>query len=418
MGYDKVDYRYWKKVITRAQIGMSIVLFIVEIAVNTILYVSRQQGYNENTIVAKLLRYQLATTVFDVFVVAACYFICKQVADKQKEKYILSIAMMLICFNVAFSHYQFTPTFLTFIIPITFTIMYEDKKMCTRISILSLVMLIPAGISRGIDEGYNKDIIPEMVITYSMILLVCYFSHIIIEVMIARREELNRVMVQAEKAKYIDILNEKNKELEKLSRETFDAIAKSIDANDPYTAGHSRRVAKYSKMIAERMGITGDDLDEVYFAGLIHDVGKLGIDNRIINKNARLSEDEYEEIKKHPKIGYQVLGEISIKGNFAYGAKWHHERIDGKGYPDGLAGDSIPLIARIIAVADAYDAMTSKRSYRDIMRQSEVREQLRLGRGTQFDPVIADVMIGIIDDDTDYVLKQNTEGKDIVLNAG
>ena len=147
-------------------------------------------------------------------------------------------------------------------------------------------------------------------------------------------------------------------------------------------------------------------MEEIYCAGLIHDVGKLGIDNQIINKNGKLSNEEYEEIKKHPLMGYEILKNISIRGNFAYGAKWHHERMDGQGYPDGISGDEIPLIARIIAVADAYDAMTSRRAYRDIMSQDKVREQIEQGMGSQFDEKIAEIMLTLIDQDVNYTMKQ------------
>ena len=407
MSYEKIDYAYWKKIITRAQIGLAISQFIVEVIVNTILFVTGSQGYGPDTIVNKLIRYQLMTTLFNVVVILLSYSLCKFIEDVQKQKYILTLAVALICFGIAYSHYQFTPTFLSFIIPIMFTIMYEDKKMCRNITITTVLLLISPIIARGSDPDYNADIAPESIISLALIILISIFSVMIINVLVNRKNELNEALVQAEKAKYIDVLNEKNKELELLSNETFEAIAKAVDINDPYTAGHSRRVALYSKMIAECLGYPEDKLEEIYCAGLIHDVGKIGIDNQIINKQGKLTDTEYDEIKKHPIMGYDILKKISIRGHFAYGAKWHHERIDGKGYPDGLKGDELPEIAKIIAVADAYDAMTSKRAYRDIMSQDKVREQIVKGRGTQFDEKIADIMISLIDKDVNYTMKQN-----------
>ena len=406
MSYEYINYEYWRKVITRAQIGMAICVFIVEAVVNTILYVTRSQGYNPDTIVEKLIRYQLITTLCNVLTIFVSWFLCKRTEEDQVRKYILTLAMSLICLNTAYSHYQFAPTFLTFSIPILFTIMYEDKKMCRNIVILSVALLSAPILARGGDQQYNTDIVPEAIITISLLILISGFSTMIITVLVNRRMELNNALVQAEKVRYIDELNAKNKELEMLSNEAFEAIAKAVDVNDPYTAGHSRRVAQYSRMIAECMGYSGKALEEIYCAGLIHDVGKLGIDNQIINKQGKLSDEEYEEIKKHPLMGYEILKKISIRGNFAYGAKWHHERVDGKGYPDGLSGEDIPEIARIIAVADAYDAMTSKRSYRDIMSQEKVREQIVLGKGSQFDTEIAAIMLALIDKDTDYKMKQ------------
>lgn len=406
MGNEKINYEYWKKIITRAQIGMAISIFVVEVVVNTILYVTRSQGYGPDTIVAKLIRYLLLTTLFNILVILGSYLLCKKIRNVQKQKYILTLAMAMLCFNTAYSHYQFTPTFLTFIIPIMFSILYEDKKMCVNITLTSVLLLIMPVVSRGGDSAYNADIVPEAIISVALIALVSVFSVMIISVLVNRKRELNEALIEAEKAKYIDELNEMNHELELLSNEAFEAIAKAVDVNDPYTAGHSRRVAKYSKMIAEHLDYSEKDLEEIYCAGLIHDVGKLGIDNQIINKNGKLSNEEYEEIKKHPLMGYEILKNISIRGNFAYGAKWHHERMDGRGYPDGISGDEIPLIARIIAVADAYDAMTSRRAYRDIMSQDKVREQIEQGMGSQFDEKIAEIMLTLIDQDVNYTMKQ------------
>lgn len=407
MSYEYINYDYWRKVITRAQIGMAICVFLVEIVVNTILYITRTQGYNPDTIVDKLIRYQLLTTVFNSVVIFLSWNLCKRMKEDQVTKYVLTLAMVLICFNTAYSHYQFTPTFLTFIIPILFTIMYEDKKMCRNITLTVVAILIIPILARGRDNQYNTDIVPEAIISISLLILISIFSTMIISVLINRRQELNNALIQAEKVKFIDELNAKNKELEILSNEAFEAIAKAVDVNDPYTAGHSRRVAQYSKMIAECMDYSDKELEEIYCAGLIHDVGKLGIDNQIINKQGKLSEEEFDEIKKHPLMGYEILKNISIRGNFAYGAKWHHERVDGKGYPDGLQGEEIPEIARIIAVADAYDAMTSKRSYRDTMSQDKVREQIINGRGSQFDEKIAGIMLSLMDKDTEYRMKQS-----------
>lgn len=406
MSYEYINYEYWRKVITRAQIGMAICVFFVEIVVNTILYVTRSQGYNPDTIVEKLIRYQLITTLCNVLPIFLSCVLCKNIKEDQVRKYVLTLAMALICLNTAYSHYQFAPTFLTFIIPILFTIMYEDKKMCRNITITAVVLLMMPIFARGRDQQYNADIVPETIISIALLILISVFSTMIITVLVNRKRELNDALIQAEKVKYIDELNQKNKELEILSNEAFEAIAKAVDVNDRYTAGHSRRVAQYSRMIAKCMGYSDKELEEIYCAGLIHDVGKLGIDNHIINKQGKLSQEEYEEIKKHPLMGYEILKKISIRGNFAYGAKWHHERIDGKGYPDGLQGEEIPEIARIIAVADAYDAMTSKRAYRGIMSQDKVREQIVMGRGSQFDEKIASIMLSLIDKDTDYRMKQ------------
>ncbi len=406
MGTEKINYAQWQRLIKRALLGMAIAQFVVEVVVNTILFVTKQQGYNEDTIVEKLIRYQLFTTMFNVVVMVLCHFLCEKIKSDDKKKYILTLSMSFVCLNIAYSHYQFAPTFLAFTIPLVFTIMYEDRKMCWNVTIIDIALMAFPIVARGMDEGYNTDIVPEAIITLAILIVLTLFCKIIIDVLITRRKELNDALVQAEKAKYIDELNAKNEELEELSREIFEAIAKAIDANDPYTAGHSRRVAKYAKMIASQMEFTPDEIDEIYYAGLIHDVGKLGLDNRIINKNGRLTDEEFAEIKRHPSLGYEILKDISVKGQFADGAKCHHERLDGSGYPDGLNGEEISWLARIISVADAYDAMTSKRSYRDVLPQEVVREQIENGIGTQFDPVPARIMLDMIDGDPEYLMRQ------------
>ncbi len=406
MGTEIINYAYWQKLIKKSLLGLAIAQFVVEIIVNTLLFLTKQQGYNEDTIVEKLIRYQLLTTMFNLLVMALCHFLCEKVKSDEKKKYILTISMSLVCFNVAFSHYQFAPTMLTFTMPLTFTIMYEDKKMCRNITLINLGILVLPFMARALDDGYNTDIVPEAIITATILIVLAVFCSFVIEVMTTRRRELNEALVNAEKAKLYDEINAKNKELKELSQEIFEAIAKAIDVNDPYTAGHSRRVAEYAKQIASRMGFQPEEIDEIYYAGLIHDVGKLGIDNRIINKQGKLTDEEYSEIKRHPDLGYEILKGISVQGKFADGAKRHHERIDGRGYPDGLKGEEISTIAKIIAVADAYDAMTSKRSYRDILPQPVVREQIKQGMGTQFDPDIAKIMLDMIDCDTAYNMHQ------------
>ncbi len=127
--------------------------------------------------------------------------------------------------------------------------------------------------------------------------------------------------------------------------------------------------------------------------GLLHDVGKIGVPDEIINKTSRLTDDEFAQIKKHLVVGEKILKNIKEMPQLSFGARWHHERIDGRGYPDGLKGDEIPEQARIIAVADAYDAMTSNRSYRELMAQEKVRGEIERGKGAQFDEKFADIML-------------------------
>ncbi|MBQ3029531.1 MAG: HD-GYP domain-containing protein, partial [Lachnospiraceae bacterium] len=188
--------------------------------------------------------------------------------------------------------------------------------------------------------------------------------------------------------------------------QAMETLAHTIDAKDNYTSGHSTRVAKYAREIAKRMGKDEKTQNSIYFMGLLHDIGKIGIKDDIINKPGRLTEEEFFNIKRHSTIGYDILRDMSEVSDIEKSARWHHERYDGTGYPDGLKGEEIPEYARIICVADAYDAMTSKRSYRDSMPQAKVRDEITKGRGTQFDPRIADVFLKIIDEDTEFRLRE------------
>ena len=191
-----------------------------------------------------------------------------------------------------------------------------------------------------------------------------------------------------------------------LSVEVMEALAHTIDAKDEYTRGHSVRVAKYSRMLAERLKLSDEECENVYYMALLHDIGKIGVPNEIINSPSKLSDEEYAVIKTHPGVGYDILAEIKSRPDLSIGARWHHERFDGKGYPDGKKGEDIPFYARIIAVADSYDAMTSNRSYRKYMSQDKVRSEIEKNIGTQFDPDVAKCMLTIIDEDKIYELHE------------
>ncbi|MBQ4069561.1 MAG: HD-GYP domain-containing protein [Lachnospiraceae bacterium] len=211
------------------------------------------------------------------------------------------------------------------------------------------------------------------------------------------------LIMQGNKRSYYNGIAESRRESgERLTIQMVKALANTIDAKDSYTNGHSTRVAEYSVMIAKRMGYIGEKLEHLYYAAVLHDIGKIGVPREIINKPSRLTDEEYAMIKSHPVTGSNILKEVTEIPDISIGAKYHHERYDGKGYPDGLSGTDIPEIARIIGVADAYDAMTSKRSYRDTLEQEVVRKEIINGKGTQFDPEIAEVMLELIDEDMEY----------------
>ena len=216
--------------------------------------------------------------------------------------------------------------------------------------------------------------------------------------------------LQADLEREVDVKTQEviaqSKKLTRLSTQVVMALAGAIDAKDTYTNGHSSRVALYSRTIAGLAGFTHEAQEEIYMIGLLHDVGKIGVPDAIINKPGKLNDEEYEIIKSHPVLGEKILRRIPDFPKLLTGARYHHERYDGKGYPDGLAGEQIPVEARIIAVADAYDAMSSRRSYRDVLPQAQIRAEMEEGKGTQFDPVFADIMLSMIDADTGYEMRE------------
>ena len=195
-------------------------------------------------------------------------------------------------------------------------------------------------------------------------------------------------------------VEEKTRQYQELALESIFAIVNIIEAKDEITEGHSVRVAGYSMALARAMGYDEQKVDEVYQTGLLHDVGKIGIPDLILKKEGKLTSEEYGEIKEHTSIGGHILAAIETMGYLADGAKYHHERFDGTGYPKGLKGKEIPEIGRIIAVADVYDALISKRHYKEAMDVETAREEILRGAGTQFDPDIVQVFMKLLDDGT------------------
>ena len=221
------------------------------------------------------------------------------------------------------------------------------------------------------------------------------------------KEELEQMVDEDTKT-----LRDTEQQLKNLTLQLSYALTSAIDAKDRYTSGHSARVASYSRMLSARLGMSEEKQQDIYLMGLLHDVGKIGVSNKIINKPGKLTDEEYGIMKQHPVIGYKILSKITLLPEISTGARWHHERQDGRGYPDGLTAGEIPYEAQIIAVADAYDAMTSYRSYRGVMPQKAVREQVEKGKGTQFNPRIADCMLELIDEDADYRMHEMPHDKD------
>ena len=184
----------------------------------------------------------------------------------------------------------------------------------------------------------------------------------------------------------------------RLINEMTFAFAKCVDVKDAYTNGHSFRVAKYTAMFAKRLGKSQDEVDKIYNIALLHDIGKISIPLKILNKPGRLTDEEFEVMKTHSVKGYEILQNITIEPDLALGAEYHHERIDGKGYPSGLKGENIPEVARMIAVADTFDAMYSTRPYRKKLPIEKIIAEIKRCSGTQLDPKVVKVFLELAEE--------------------
>ena len=195
------------------------------------------------------------------------------------------------------------------------------------------------------------------------------------------------------------------KQLEQAYMESIQTVRYTVEAKDTYTRGHSDRVSEYSVLIGKKLGLSEEDLKRLKIGGLFHDVGKIGVPDNILQKSGKLSDDEYSEIKNHPTIGAHILSTASIFKDILPIVKYHHERYDGKGYPEKLQGEKIPYLARITAIADTFDAMTSKRVYRDSLSIENVIEELKKCKGTQFDPKLDDLFVDILKNNYNEIIE-------------
>ena len=208
------------------------------------------------------------------------------------------------------------------------------------------------------------------------------------------------VIVLAGMCRKVDVLRKKQKQYHDIVNQSLETFAHAIDAKDQNTNGHSQRVAIYSAEIAKRMGMSDEEQEQIYYMGMLHDIGKIGIPDAILKKPGKLTEEEMQIIRNHPTIGGEILKDfIAIQG-ISDGARYHHERYDGNGYNEGLKGEEIPLAARIICVADSYDTMSSKRVYKELHEENYILSELDQCSGKQFDPQIVPFMIEMIKDGT------------------
>ena len=390
-----------------------------------------------------------------VFIYLTMLLITKKVSlssDKIKYFILFSIVSVFTLIGVSITYH----VVIIAVLPILYAILYSSKKVMWYVyglTVVSTIIIVYAGYYYGLCDanmalltsmkldsylvnGYFPTtavddntfvtlmlyfVIPRCLI-YIAFMAVCSNIFRIITAGLEKAEYVVKMEVfQKELKSKVDEqtveLREQQRKLNEAYWQTVTALSEAVDAKDRYTSGHSKRVAEYSRVIAKRMGKNVAEQEMIYRAGLLHDVGKIRIPIDIINKPGKLTDEEYDLIKIHPIIGYHILKDISEHYDIAIAAKYHHERYDGKGYPNGLLGENIPELARILAIADSYDAMTSNRSYRKGLPQSVVRSEIEKGKGTQFDPDVADIMLQIIDEDKEYTLRQieRTEYKILIV---
>ena len=188
-----------------------------------------------------------------------------------------------------------------------------------------------------------------------------------------------------------------NDNLEKSYIDSIEILRHTVEAKDPYTRGHSDRVSEYAVLLGKKLNLPNEDIEKLKSGGLFHDIGKIGIPDSILLKESKLTDEEYIKIKEHPVIGYNILENADMFKNIIDIIKYHHERFDGNGYPERLAGTNIPYLARITSIVDSFDAMTSRRSYRDSLPMDVVKSEILQNLGSQFDPEIGIAFLDILD---------------------
>lgn len=279
-------------------------------------------------------------------------------------------------FNLKFIRYVF---FIFLSMSIVFSLAFDNNNFF----VFYHITLILLGIS-----FYNK---PILWVVFTLLVSACRFHfvpHAGSKLLLYFVSYLCITFISATLMTYVQRVNKRSLDL-------IISLSKALDYRDPYTFDHSENVAKYAVQIAEKMNLSSEQCEIVRLGGLLHDIGKIGISENILTKPGKLTEDEYNMIKNHPTFGFEMLknNEHFKKDGILDIVLYHHERYDGKGYPTGLKGTDIPLYARIVAVADTFDAMTSRRVYRNELHLEDSLKVIRQNKGTQFDPEVVDAFL-------------------------
>lgn len=276
----------------------------------------------------------------------------------------------------------------TYIFPmLSLIVLYHQKNLILGMGIVAMLMnFVFIGIrfmNHEITIANSKDIEIQLAL-----LLLCFIGSYIAAKLYGN--------VTTRNSEYMQMLDDTSIQIQKMSLQSITTIANTIDAKDEYTKGHSQRVSDYSYALAKELGLSEEECNDVRNIALLHDIGKIGIPDSILNKPGKLTDEEFRIMKQHPVVGSEILKDIRLLPNLDVGAKYHHERYDGKGYPSGLAGEDIPLIARIICITDSYDAMSSNRVYRKGFSDDWILAEIERCKGKQFDPELADAFLRLL----------------------
>jgi len=282
------------------------------------------------------------------------------------------------------------------------------------LSILAGILLIIKDIRLGLAKDYYEmcvgslilmiSLILEVLRTYSATMMSGIFvtAGIIVFALFAIFQTMKEYRAH-ERARQEEVLRTQKAHSDSITMQMIRTFSDTIEAKDEFNKGHANRVAFYTKLIARKLGLSEEEITRLQYAASLHDLGKIGVADTILIKPGKLTEEEYEIIKRHTTIGADIIKGIELISYAEEAARYHHERYDGTGYPEGLKGEEIPLGARIITVADAYDAMNTKRVYRDKLSQEMIREEILKNAGTQFDPAIANIFLNMLDDNEDII---------------
>lgn len=333
--------------------------------------------------------------------------VCLRMYRKNPESESLKIYIVMGYFVMYFFSLMTTNTMLvfTYILPlVAFLILYHSPKLILWTGVVSMIINAIFIINSLVDRMINMENSRDYEIQVAVLAVSfagCYVATIIYDRIHKRNLE------------YTEELMVKNKVAEQRTLQTIMTIVNSIESKDKYAKGHAKRVSQYTVLLAQDLGYSEEEVEQIRYVALLYDIGKISIPKEVLNKPGKLSDDEYALIKQHPVIGAEILKGIESPKGLEEAARYHHERYDGTGYPEGLKGEEIPMIARMIAIADAYDAMMSNRAYRHSLTDAQAEGELRRGIGTQFDPQLVDAFMKLImKKRVTNILSQNEQEED------